>query len=106
VFIISFEGRIDYIFLFTRLDLDCIISYDEATQRIVATSSFDPDANAGVGIDDSTNARRAGHEGHAMPSSAVVEFYVPHVSECHVMKYQKGEELSDHFAVTAEFVMK
>lgn len=98
----DYAGRIDYIYLFTRLDLTRTVSYDEESQRLISTR---PQVSTSF---DNPEWRRRGLENMTVTDvqPRFVEFYVPRVSDCSVMKYAKGEELSDHFAVTAEFVMK
>lgn len=75
----EFEGRIDYIFNFKSINLSQRAKLDESNMKIVLTSNEEKER--------------------------VVNFSVPTIKHSEVIKYQKGNELSDHFAVSASLVI-
>lgn len=71
----DYTGRIDYIFLFTKVDLSRRVTIDQTTNQLISVQT--------------------------VPESDFVEFAVPAIQHSEILKYKKGQELSDHYAVTS-----
>jgi len=77
----DYTGRIDYVFSITKIDISKKAMINEMNQIVLCSS-------------DQNNSL-----------SQIVHFNTPTIQNCEIMKYKKGEELSDHFGVSVTILI-